>query len=264
MKKRVEQTEEGLLYKTKNRNERALINTLLTIAFVSVISVFVGGVVMLYSGIQKEKNATPVIVSYEEGLSLNNIIDKLDMLDLLKKDYTNLSDEDFLVLVASMTKQSEEGVYKVEDLNKTANQYFNKDIKIVKFNCLDCPNELYIYDEATNSYRFNENHQGHGVGYLKDVYNLYFSSKREGNTYYVTVLKAFSNSLQTGCGAQYYYDSLTESNKVATLEYNMETCELLTDLDNEINNNKGKLNKYTYTFEKENDKFILKSIELEK
>ena len=185
------------------------------------------------------------------------------MLDMFDKNIDKLSDEEFLVLVASMTDKNSNDGYNINDLNKTAQTYFNRDIKIVKFNCGGCGNELYIYDESTNSYIPNPEHLGHGGGFIKDIYNIYFSSKRDKNTYYVTVLKAFSSGGGIGCGDTAYYDSLNESNKVIDIEYNMETCELLTNIEQEIQNNKGKLNKYTYTFEKVDDNFILKSLEME-
>ena len=246
-----------------NSFEKSTLNVIMIALFVCIISILVGGIVMTYNHLKETEETTPTIVSYEEGVQLINIINKLDMLDLIKKDYTNLTDEEFLILVASMTDKTENNTYRVEDLNKIANQYFNRDIKIVKFKCLDCPDELYIYDEVTNSYIYNEEHGGHGNGFERDVKNVYFSSERKENMYYVTVLKAFSNIAQLGCGVSAYYDNLEESNKVIDVKYNMENCELLTDIEKEITSSKGKLNKYTYVFEKKDNKYILKSLEQE-
>lgn len=224
-----------------------------------------------------EKNT--VVVSQDEIDTIMDIIDKLpnkDSLDIesLKK----MDNQDKLKLAMNFreTKAEDSNSFKGKDLKDALIKMFGSDldIKLESYKCgMDHENdELYIYNEKTDTFTYNDKHLGHGVAgdsTIDTAYNYFVSYETESNNIIFKVKKIFEGSagdIYNSC--QFYKIGINTDDKDARKntnyckkvdEYNYE-C----DCDKIYEDEKANLKTYTYIFEKENNNFVFKSYSIEK
>lgn len=156
------------------------------------------------------------------------------------------------------------------DLDETIKNYFGSKISINHKDQI-CPYDkvaLYVYDDTTGKYAYNDEHPGHGgPGSLTDNKLLYIDGEIKNNIYTIKAKVFVGKYCKDTCGPNtlYYasYKDATENfNNPIIGEVNSENSfELTKEIMEE---NKDKVPTTTYTFEKDsNNNFILVSINLE-
>lgn len=139
-----------------------------------------------------------------------------------------------------------------------------------------CGNILFKYDINSNKYIYNEDHLGHGFTYVENYYSKVIDVKNNDNSYIVTEVKLWNKVSEAGDedfitkAYDSYSDAIDESNPLFEIEidnpditktsYYYTEQKLYNNLDSYVN----KMNKYVYTFEKINNKYLLVSFEYKK
>ena len=111
--------------------------------------------------------------------------------------------------------------------------------------------DLYVLNNGT--YTIDTNHE-HGQEKM-NIKTFYVDSNKLDNVYKITVNILYNNYCVDTCAKEdKYYDSWNDAKERSN--------EVLTSL-NEYEDNKDDIKKTTFTFEKENDNYLLKNIKVE-
>jgi len=121
------------------------------------------------------------------------------------------------------------------------------------FNILGKSDYLYLLDIDTWKYYLNDKHESHStLGFRTEVYNYFVSGEVVNNKYVVTFYKVFG-SLYSEDGI-YYFNYTEAANRVdgIVLSSDEQIQELFLNKDE-------RLQSFTYTFEKDDDNYLLVS-----
>lgn len=210
-------------------------------------------------GVKEEVRA----INEDEKNDLMNIIDGLNEIDenVIEVSANNpLSDEIILKIAFAKAAQGANFV-SLETVNLYANKYFDKDVVPKNIPCDLGDLDLYLYDDSMEGFVYNENHLGHG-GISRNIFNKFESGTLKGDVYSITVYKAFSNltefyatklypTLEDACdGTNLLWDASDEDPDDVDLKSVFDSMDV------------SKLKKFTYTFEKKNGNYILKSYKM--
>ena len=127
----------------------------------------------------------------------------------------------------------------------------------------DDDNELlYSYNKLTSKYEYNEKHKSHEyANTISNIYNKVIEVKKRNNTYVITNIKLWGNKIDDSYiiyGS--YKDAINNTNELFKVKSSENIKEYSkNELENNLELYKEKMTKYTYTFEKENDKYLLVS-----
>ena len=125
---------------------------------------------------------------------------------------------------------------------------------------------LYKFDMSKNKYIYNSEHNCEIHNEINVVYTNVLSAKKKNNTYVITVNHIWNSSLQADTMYSSYKDALNENNMLLVVP-SEDGSPSEEDINNFINNSydeiKSKLHKYTYVFDKKDDKYLLESIKYE-
>lgn len=138
--------------------------------------------------------------------------------------------------------------------------------------CDICGEILFIYDSENNKYIYNENHLGHGTSYADNYYSKIIEIKNNENTYIVTEVKLW-NVMDIDSTLLFAFDTYKNSRELVYPLFsidnnNYEKIEdqyslLINELEENFDDYKDNMARYTYTFEKTDDKYLLVSFEFE-
>ena len=128
--------------------------------------------------------------------------------------------------------------------------------------CDDDNELLYSYNKLTSKYEYNEKHKSHEyANTISNIYNKVIEVKKRNNTYVITNIKLWGNKIDDSYiiyGS--YKDALNNTNELFKVKSSENIKEYSkNELENNLELYKEKMTKYTYTFEKENDKYLLVS-----
>ena len=220
---------------------------------------------------------------------LKNIIINNNLIELAKHEKTidniNTASNE-IKLNMSFSKVLKDTNYKYDDkIDATLlDSYFKDNFKDkIYFNKKDilcsCEEKLYIYDEETNSYKYNLEHTAHPIYETYPYYTKVLSVDKKNDIYVIKVSyiwNTYTRDGYTNTGYASYTDSINKQNALFEIEVPSVNYNILNNTDinvdgyaiKEIENNyelyKNKLHKYIYTFEKENDIYKLVSFKFEK
>jgi len=143
----------------------------------------------------------------------------------------------------------------------------------ININC-DCGEVLYLYNEEDNKYVYNEEHLGHGYSTVLPYYTKVIDAKKKNETYIVTVSYVWNNYSDVYGYTNTGYASFTDASSMNNSLFEIEVPDELPNEEvdsyaiKEIETNyelyKDKLHKYTYTFEKVDNKYLLVNFDYEK
>jgi len=217
---------------------------------------------------EKDDNNDNVVkwrdLSEEELNSVLNTIDDLKYLDYYGKSFkpSELTNQEVLRFVSSLIGEVD-GV-KFSDLANMADEYLGFSLEpeniicVTHYNILGTSSDLYLYDSSTGTYKYNDNHDGHGGGGFESmIVNKYIDSKTDGENVEVNVYKAFSDILGDITGETYaYYATYEDAGNGENALFSNSTYEdATTNLDNL--GDSDKLVKYTYKFVLKDGKYVL-------
>ncbi len=138
--------------------------------------------------------------------------------------------------------------------------------------CLEDNTILYNYDNLTNTYTYNEEHEGHG-GDTEFIYNHFIDIKEENNNYVLNVTRFYADDLMGGVDSKAYSNYTDYTNKTSNYLFDADEIygnELYDNYEqnfiNQFEQNYStfidKLVTYKFTMRKENDKITILSYEI--
>lgn len=210
-------------------------------------------------GDNNDKVVREELLKEEESLLLDRI-ENLKYIDFYGKSIkiSNLTNQEILQILNSTYADLDNISF--NELEEKAKSYFNyylnpEDILCDTHTYLYGIGEyLYNYDSINRVYKFNTNHTGHKeVGIETKVFNHLLESYKEGDKYYIVLNKVFSeliNSDNSNYSNYYsnYMDAVARNNVLFSTNSNV---------DDEIVKYLDVLNRYTYTFIKNDDTYYL-------
>ena len=185
---------------------------------------------------------------------------------------SQLTNQEVLLWAAGMRNMN--GV-EFSELEERALEYLDFSLEPENINCVTHFNLLgtsdfsYLYDSNTKTFVKNDHHQSHSdTGYYSYVVNRYVSSQYKNGDYIITFVKLFSDT-NTYMEASSdiardrnwytnYFDAQNQNNAVLKKASYSEAQDKLDKMELDG------LVKYTYTFKLKNDRYVLKSYEIEK
>lgn len=269
--------------KTKNRGFLLIIFLIIVILLLSAALVYV----IFFSGKDNDGNKKtdadtkqnieePRELNKTEISDLMSIIEKYYLRNLsdyyTHKKFTSEADNGMLDLMYLYVRGMDEEAWSKHfdeenewsfDIEK-ADKYF-KDLygfKVNEYKDIICDLDkipLVKYDKANNLYVFNDEHPGHGglsIGFT-DYYVL--DSNKTDDKYEISILFLYGNEM----------DGFYVNGKELVIDFDesiVEPEDYVETYKNYFTNNIDKFKsgkKYTYTFEKLNDKYILKEFNIE-
>ena len=166
-----------------------------------------------------------------------------------------LTNQELLWAMRSLSSVNS-GNFSAEELDKQMTKYFgnSKKLKHEDMICTIDNVAMYIYNDSTNTYNFNDNHPGHGgtigVSRIK-VYDAKVVNK-EGNKVTITAKLLYGNYCSDICMPGYaYYASYPREGAVKLFE--SEGPEEFIITDEKYNEVASQIPITTFTFEKESD-----------
>lgn len=258
------------------KKNNGLIIAILSLIFILLI---VGGVIIYYKHTEKDnilkdpkvedsfQKDVNTKLSIEEIDELMDAIDNLSRLDKYNQKELKLSDIDnqmkldiALILATTDEYKLYDESYTLGDINRISNKYFGSNIETENFMCDYDDKVMYKYDESSKKYIYDENHLGHGVTII-DTVNLYFDSSKDGDTYTITVKKAFGDDDYSVSKNFYasYEDAVMRTNSVFYVNTSEEE-NVKKDYKDGAEKNKLYLKNFTYTFKKKNTDYVFESL----
>ena len=249
-----------VIYKEKKQPVKTVVIVFL-ILIIFELSFYIG--YTKYTEIMKNKENSEVKEEREE-LYYSEVTTLLDRIDdynhILSKNYPinnyeKLDNQQKIKFgIYLLTKHENiNNYYKTSDIDDILSNYFTKDFNVVYENIL-CnlkDGDSYILNNGT--YTIDTNHE-HGQEKM-NIKTFYVDSNKLDNVYKITVNILYNNYCVDTCAKEdKYYDSWNDAKE--------RNNEVLTSL-NEYEDNKDDIKKTTFTFEKENDNYLLKYIKVE-
>lgn len=214
------------------------------------------------------KEPVQTAVSYEDVITILDVIDELSYIDTRVDEITEdspLSDElvlEYSFMQAMMLNDDE--ILTLDEVNSVSQKYFGKDVVATDINCgMGCEHAWYLFDEENKVFEYNEEHPGHG-GSAAYSLSKYASISKESNVYKIVVYKAFTDFSEF-INTELYFnleDASNGKNSFIEIDYEYEDSDDMVRKFEEYD--ESKLNKYEYTFEKIGDNYILRNYEMVK
>lgn len=250
------------------------------------------GLILLFGGIYIYLNFFSDYGKYKEVNNFNELVTvfenkfskyKIENISKLEKNITNLNN-------LTNKEKVEIAYYGIRDkaldsytngidaklMDDYLNGLFGNDFKWKKDSILcNLGDELYLYNEDTNKYVYNEEHLGHGATVVESYFSKIISIQESGNLYKVKEVRLWMKYSETGPTSfedayDTYNNAVNETNPL--FRYNMTGVipdgeEYYYFLKSEIENNfdqyKDKMATYTYNFEKVNGEYYLVGLSFE-
>lgn len=213
------------------------------------------------NGQTSSKVETRTVNSVEKS-ELMSVINDLALFDesVDKVDESSPLSNRVILKVAFDMASSKYGVpiyVPITAVNLYSNKYFGKDVVPADIPCFwDEDNSAieYKYDSSTSRFVLDSDHMGHGM-VVANVLNKFESATLNGNIYTVTVYKGFSDSSYNRLYST-YSDLVNDTNLLLEQDGSSNLESAFNSLD------VSKLKKFTYTFEKKNGNYILKTYKM--
>lgn len=121
---------------------------------------------------------------------------------------------------------------------------------------------LYKFDISSNKYIYNIEHNCVIHNEISSVYTKVLSVKKKNNIYVITVNHVWSNALESDIMYSSFANASNKKDMLLVIPSeagNPSEEDINNFIDGSYDNIKDKLHKYTYTFDKKDDKFLLES-----
>lgn len=254
----MEEKEVKVIYKKKNSTGKTITIIILVLIVLGLLS-YIGYTryqeIMLEKEEEKTEEREELYYSEVENL-LSQIEDYNEVLskNYPITDYKELDNQEKLKFgIYLLTKyENTKNYYKTADMKQILKNYFTEDFTVV-YESITCDQKdgvLYNLDNGT--YTMDNSHE-HGVESMR-INTYYVDSNKLDNIYKVTVNILYSNYCTGTCpDTSEYYETWNDAkqgqNKVL-------------DSIKEYSEKKESLKKTTFTFEKENDSYLLKNVKI--
>lgn len=141
--------------------------------------------------------------------------------------------------------------------------------------CYTCGEYIYLFDVTQNKYVYNEKHLGHGLSFIDNYYTKITDIKKRNETYVVTMVNLwhYSSDVNDIITTAYssYSDALNNKNELFKIDLNNANDQIdmgiydkvINEFENNFSKYENKMHKYIYTFEKQNNKYLLVSMKYE-
>lgn len=249
-----------VIYKEKKQPGKTFAIVVLIIAVLGLMSYIE---YTKYDEIMKNKDKNETKEEREELYysEVNDLLEKIDdynevlSMNYPITDYKKLDNQQKLKFgIYLLTKyENTKNYYKTQDIDEILHNYFTKDFNVI-YESITCnlkDGDLYVLNNGT--YTIDTNHE-HGQEKM-NIKTFYVDSNKLDNVYKITVNILYNNYCVDTCAKEdKYYDSWNDAKERSN--------EVLTSL-NEYEDNKDDIKKTTFTFEKENDNYLLKNIKVE-
>ena len=255
----MEEEKVKVIYKEKKHPEKTFTIVILIIIVLGLMS-YIG--YTKYDEIMKSKDKSETKEEREELYysEVNELLEKIDdynevlSMNYPITDYKKLDNQQKLRFgIYLLTKyENTKNYYKTQDIDEILHNYFTKDFNAIyeSITCTLKDGDLYVLNNGT--YTIDQNHE-HGLENM-DIKTIYVDSNKLDNIYKITVNILYSNYCVDTCAKENkYYDSWTDAKE--------RNNEVLTSL-NEYEENKDDIKKTTFTFEKEDDNYLLKNVKV--
>ena len=191
------------------------------------------------------------VAAFEKNIDNINVLQPLEKIDIA---YNAIKKE----VQTEITVDELDNYFK--DAFKTTIYYDKSDIF--------CSNGevLYQFDLATNSYIYNSLHDCENHFEIIPSYTKVLSAKKKNNIYIITVSYIWNNTLLVDTMYETYDNALNQKDMLLAVpseDGNPSEEDITNFIDSSYENIKDKLHKYTYVFDKQDDKYLLESVKYE-
>lgn len=191
------------------------------------------------------------VASFEKNIDNINALQPLEKIDI----------------AYNAIKKEDQSVIGVEELDNYFKDAFKTTIYYDKSDIFCSNGEvLYQFDLATNSYVYNSLHNCENHNEVIPSYTKVLSAKKKNNIYVITVSYVWNNTLAPDTMYETYNNALNQKDMLLAVpseEGNPSEEDVKNFIDSSYDNIKDKLHKYTYVFDKQNDKYLLESVKYE-
>lgn len=254
----MEGNNEKIIYKTKNKTATTVLIILL---FIIIIILFI---YIFFSKSKKEEIVEEieeeiVEISYSE---VNYLLERINYYnDSFSKYYpisvfSKIDNQDKLKFGINILTEEENtnNYYKTRDLENVFNKYFIPEFKVI-YEDINCDvDNLVLYNLENNTYTLTNNHE-HGKNNNISIKTYYNSSTKLDNIYKVNVNILYSSYCNSDSCAN-------DNNYYARYKDSVNGERVVTDNLEEYEKIKDNLPITTFTFIKENENYLLKSVKV--